>query len=62
MNCPEGAELIAEGGDYTIYEYDGWYYLRGLGRTTYVFCDKSEWDLFSAVIRLADLKIQGESE
>ena len=59
---PEGTNLVAEGGGYTVFEYDGWYYLRGLGSTDYVFSSKQEWDLFSSVIRLADLKIQGVEE
>ena len=62
MTAPNGTNLIAEGGGYTIYEYEGWYYLSGLGSTTYVFDTKQGWDLFSAVIRLADLRIQGEKE
>lgn len=31
MNVPEGCKKIAENENILIYEYDGWYYIRGIG-------------------------------
>lgn len=63
---PKGATIIAEGEGYAVLEIDlddlgTCYILKGLSTTDYLFT-KQEWDLFSSVIRLADLKIQGVEE
>lgn len=63
MILPKGSKKIAGNDDMAIYEFDGWYYVRGLvNNTDIVFSGKKEWNRFSATIRWADLVINGEEE
>lgn len=62
---PEGVTVIVNTSSYAVWTFpiDGEPYitLRGLDATDYVF-NKRDWDIFSSVIRLADMKIQEEKE
>lgn len=52
------SEIIAQGGGFTISEDpDLGVVIKGLGEFTY-WMDKDRWDIFAAVIRLADLSMQ----
>ena len=62
MNVPKGCKKIAENENIVVYEYDGWYYLRGFGNADIIFTSRQEWNLFSTTIRMADLVINGEEE
>lgn len=58
---PETAREIAHGAGLLVYEYKGDIFLRGISGADIVF-SRSDWDLFSAVIALADLRIRAVVE
>ena len=54
--------ILAQGGGFTISEDpELGVIIQGLGGTAY-WMERAKWDLFSAVIRLADLKLQGADQ
>ena len=50
---------LAQGGAYKVYETDLGVYVQGAGHEVLYF-PRDKWDLFSSVIRLADLELRGE--
>jgi hypothetical protein len=58
---PEGTEEIAHGAGWLVYGYKGHIYLRDQSGADIVFT-RSDWDLFSSVIALADLRIRAVVE
>ena len=58
---PEGTKEIAHGAGIIVYEFRGDIFLRGISGADIVF-SRSDWDLFSAVIALADLRIRAVVE
>ena len=50
---------LAQGGTYKVYETDLGVYVQGAGHEVLYF-PRDKWDLFSSVIRLADLTLRGE--
>lgn len=58
---PDGTKEIAHGAGIIVYEFKGDIFLRGLAGADIVF-SRSDWDLFSAVIALADLRIRAVVE
>ena len=58
---PEGAKEVAHGCGFIVYQLDNDILLRGLAGADIVF-SRSDWDLFSSVIALADLRIRAVVE
>ena len=52
---------LAHGGTYKVYETDLGVYVQGAGHEVLYF-PRDKWDLFSSVIRLADLTLRGEDQ
>lgn len=50
-------KVYANGGDYSIYEYNDEIYLKGLSENAKFAFSHKEWQFFAAVVRLADLEI-----
>lgn len=60
---PSYINVIAEGGGYTVMEYNGTYLVKGLvGNTTVAFMNRDEWNLMMAVLKIADAHINGVEE
>lgn len=62
---PEGCTEIAHGGSFLVYKHkddDGTIFVKGLDAHFILGLNRQEWDLFSAVIAYADLKIRGVME
>lgn len=58
----ENATILAENCDFCIWEWQGWFYLSGLGGTRFVFTSEFDWNRLASVIIEATKKIKGESE
>lgn len=65
MTVPDGCSEIAHGGGYVIYSSKAdqdTIFIKGLDSEATYALSRAEWDLFSAVIAYADLKIRGVME
>ena len=65
MTVPDGCSEIAHGGGYVVYKHKGdddLVFIKGLDSHFIFGLSRAEWDLFSAVIAYADLKIRGVME
>ena len=59
---PSYINVIAQGGGITVQEYNGEYHIKGLTDHTIVLINKNEWNLFMAVMQIADAHINGVKE
>ncbi|MBQ7701557.1 MAG: hypothetical protein IJT54_04050 [Candidatus Methanomethylophilaceae archaeon] len=59
---PSYINVIAQGGGIKVLEYNGEYHIKGLASHTIVFHDENEWNLFMAVMQIADARINGVEE
>lgn len=55
----DDAVILAENSYFCVWKWEGWYYLSGLGETTFVYTDESEWDDLASVIIEATKNIRG---
>ena len=59
----KGMNMIAQGGGYTVQEYNGTYLVKGLvAGITVAFNNRDEWNLMMAVLKIADAQINGVDE
>ena len=60
---PSYINVIAQGGGYTVMEYNGIYLVKGLvAGITVAFNNRDEWNLMMAVLKIADAQINGVDE